>query len=752
MKQSEDVWPWVALACLATAALVVVIVVVAVVALPAALPASAKRTKRIALPIHQRRSRSTCASGEVYDTEVSLCAPAFKAPVALDPAIMDAAHTAPCESVYRYACGKWIDQHVNENRAFSYAHAKTQARLLKLLTAWSGAMPPSAVPLAAFYASCVNAPNNVKEAQLEYAHMHEVVLGNLRTYADLPVVFGRLARAGYTMPFAISMERHPTRNVTIPLIVPDGFPDDLDEGRVFQIMQATRDLNRYTVVDQQQKIMGIMRVMRAQRDHNTRPLAAITDYHAYVDTQLEGDLMRFDQVASAWGANRWGQFFTTLDGSAMRIAGDQQVWCIGVEYMRWLGQAAAGGLTNSGGGDSASGGLTIHDWRSWIEFSLLYNNANFDPDLPSTTYHRRHDRRGPVGPGGRLYHRVPRDIRPRANITREQRCLQITQHMLPGLTARAYADTYAPEPHDRVVHKLMGAITATLREALAHGTPWMMDEDRERMVAKLDGLLVRVTSGGGGGVEPFVERIASDRYDHNMNMVRRYRVQRNLGQWHATFDRGALALFGNPLDVNAYYSPASNSITVLMGILQPPFYSPLFGDVTLYAILGSILGHETTHMLDSHGLYYDEYGSLHTRGILSERGMRRFFDATDCVVREYGDAPLGCEAANAHYGNSTLGEDMADLTGVALAYRALFGPAGTKGLTLNDKQRFFLVFAQAWCSSFDQEHLCDAVAHDEHAVPEWRVDRTLRNMHEFHEAFACREEEDDNTTALCAVY
>lgn len=684
--------------------------------------------------------RTSCVSGEVFDAEVGMCAPIFRAPLALESSILDQQHHTPCSSLYRYTCGKWIREHTNENRAFTYAFYKNEARVRKVITSFPG-------PLQRFYQSCMAGPI-AREMQIEYRHVLEVALGNMRTHSDLPAAFGRLARMGFTTPFVLSIERHPTLNKTIPLFAADGFPPSLDEGRVFQIMNAARAMTGYNIVDEQRKIQGILRIMRAQQEHDTEPMSAIVDYFDYVEKRLPNDLVRFETLPQLWsmGGGReqrgWPLYFQELDGNNLWFSHDQQVWVIGRAYMTWLLRESS---------------FDMYDWRAYLEFSILYNGAQFEPNLPSNVYFKQHDKRGPIGPGGRVFHRIPRAERT-ANVTLDARCVRLTQTMLPGLTAKAFLDTYFPDRATtrQAVAKVVARVLATLRASVA-ATPWLGAEDRAVLTRKMDATLIRVAEPEDWKPEPFGDNIAADRYDHNLNMVRRYRVQRNLGLWHRDvtdqFDRSAMAYFAIPTtSVNAYYSGVTNSITVLAGILQPPFYSPLYNEVTLYAILGSILGHEMSHMLDNHGLYWDDSGALHTKGILSSAGMRAFFDATDCVVSEYGDAPMGCEAANAHYGNSTLGEDMADLTGIGLSYKTLFRPDSP--LTLSDKQQFFFILSQAFCASYDQEHLCEAVAEDEHAIPEMRIDRTVRNMRSYHTAFSCREGDAmyKSEQDVCAVY
>jgi predicted metalloendopeptidase len=227
-------------------------------------------------------------------------------------------------------------------------------------------------------------------------------------------------------------------------------------------------------------------------------------------------------------------------------------------------------------------------------------------------------------------------------------------------------------------------------------------------------------------------------------------VQRNLALWHkdtpTAFDRASFAYFTIPLaDVNAYYSPSSNTITVLTGILQPPFYSADYGTVSKYAILGSIIGHELAHALDSNGVHWDKDGSFipprsgGSSGLFSAASMREFSARTQCLVEEYSRwKPHNCSSATAAggYGESTLGENIADVTGIALSYKAM--TSAGQSSALSDRQYFFLVLSQAFCESWDAAHRCTHVHSDVHAVADFRMDLSAaRNLPAFSEAFGC---------------
>jgi len=689
----------------------------------------------------KQKTRFDCKTGEHFNSELGLCAPEFHAPLAFDGLLMNNSLTA-CDSFYQNMCGRWISEHTNENRAFSFAYHRNQAIIKRIVTgppaanAWS-LPPPSASSLTDFYRSCLAMDTSPKETKLEIKHMLDFVAGTLRTHADLPGVFGRLAKVGYTMPWAVSIERHPTEPRMVPFFSFDGFSKKVHENHIYQLVHDTLDITGWNIVEVQNKLQSIMRVMRVTREHNTRPLEDIADYTAYIGTQFPGDLYKFSDLPQEWSLKGhtpvpgWQLFFQALDGHALRFQQDQQVWVIGKPYLDWL---FTQGIAS----------LDVADWRAFVEFSILYNSYQFEPELPHDVYFRQHDMQGPLGPGGRLYHRLPRGNTSHT-LTPEERCMRITQHMLPGLVADAFMKNHFPvnekEQVKQDVRLLVARIVNAFR-AQIRTCAWLTAEDKAAIAHKLDALIVRVAEPDEWKVEPFANQVSIDRYLHNMNMIRRYRVEQNMALWHkdtpSAFDRSALAFFAMPLtEVNAFYSPPTNTITVLAGLLQHPFYNVDYNELSKYAILGTVIGHELSHALDPNGLYWDAEGSLVLQGILQgATSMEQFYNRTDCIITDFGDISAACE--NVNYGNQTIGEDLSDLNGISLAYDAYFkqGDAG-KAAGMGERQHFFMILAQVFCESYDLEHTCEAVASDVHAVPEMRIDRSLRNIKPFQEAFGC---------------
>lgn len=678
----------------------------------------------------RRITRGACKVGERWDEDLKLCGPIFNTPTAFDGTIMNASIPA-CTSFFGSMCGKWNADHVNEDRTFSYGYHRNQRVLERIIT-----NSPPASPISQFYRSCMGITNvtNARESIHEVVHLLESIVGDLNSYGDLPMVFGRLARHGYTAPFVFSIERHPTEPRMIPFISWDGFAK-VDERLIYNVFESARTITMFPAAVMLNKVERVHKLIKAMNHKNTQPLDDIVDYMSYVRSYFKDDVIHYDELP-AWNmrpvntSKGWNLYFQSLDGMGLRFAPKQTVWVIGFPYLNWLLQEALYQFD-------------LSDWRAYVQFSILFNGRQFNPALPNNVYFRKWDTVGPVGRDSRIYHRVPRGALDAPSGVAQ--CIAITQHMIPGLVGESYLKSMQQKEVIRAEIKNMTRRILNVYADLVRDTPWLTPETKDIAVDKIQNVIVRVAEPDEWEVEPFAASLSADRYDHNMNLIRRYRVHRNLQLWHRdipnALDRNALAFFSGPLsDVNAYYSGPTNTITILAGILQPPFYSIEYNNVSKHAILGSVIGHELGHLLDYHGLYWDKNGSLQLDSIWPRDVMEAFRRKSRCVEAEFGMTATECpgQEDGFSYGNITFNEDLSDLTGVRMSYKSYFEktPEGMSA-TLGDRQHFFMIFAQTWCSSYTQAVKCANLEDDPHAFPEYRVDRTLRNIREFHEAFAC---------------
>lgn len=697
------------------------------------------------------RKRHQCKTSETYNVELEMCTPIVKSPNAFDDKIIDS-NVSPCVSAFNYSCGTWNAEHMDEDRSFTYGYWRNQKTIAKLVKGTS--------TLNKFFTSCKNMHTieSQKESELEFRHVKEIILGNtpnIRSYEEIPIMFGKMQRMGYTSPLMFSIQRHPLSNRLVPWLSWNGFDYPLKSNNtpaIVNVLERTRLINKYSTREVINKVERISKVLKLLEEHDTDPLSEIVDYESYIrDGGVVQDMVKFRDLpghsGSAGGGGggfAWNLYFDAIDGMGLRFKPDQDFWLISRPYVKWLVET---GIRQ----------LELMDWKSYIEFSLLLHVNSFIPSLTSNVYFRNWDIRGPLafeehGASGFPHHLKPDSkmysyiIPPRT----EDECIELTTHMLPGLVAREFLERAfgSKETKDQIrteVREMTGRILESYQE-LVRENNWLTNRDKDVLIEKIRNVIVRVAEPDEWTVEPFEQLISADRYEHNMNLVRKYRVYRDIQLWHKDkpdyLDRNALAFFATPLSsVNAYYSAPTNTITILAGILQVPFYQQSYNSLTKHAILGSIIGHELGHLLDNNGLHWDKDGMLRLESILTEkRSMDGFLDQASKVIKEHESTPTECINVTVFdYGNYTLNENIADMIGVRLSYKAYFEKTYEgKHASLQDRQNFFLVYAQSWCSVYSSERKCHKINNDVHALPESRVDKTLRNMPEYRNAFQCK--------------
>ena len=194
-----------------------------------------------------------------------------------------------------------------------------------------------------------------------------------------------------------------------------------------------------------------------------------------------------------------------------------------------------------------------------------------------------------------------------------------------------------------------------------------------------------------------------------------------------------------PQTVNAYYNPQLNEIVFPASILQPPFFDPNVDDAVNYGAIGAVIGHEISHGFDDQGAKYDGAGNL--RDWWTAEDHQNFEARTKMLVDQYNAfSPLPGIFVN---GALTLGENIADNAGIAIAYRAyqlsLKGKEAKKMDGLTGSQRFFMGFAQVWRSKTRDELMSVYLKTDPHSPAVFRVNGTLSNQTPFYEAFGVKE-------------
>ena len=190
-----------------------------------------------------------------------------------------------------------------------------------------------------------------------------------------------------------------------------------------------------------------------------------------------------------------------------------------------------------------------------------------------------------------------------------------------------------------------------------------------------------------------------------------------------------------PQTVNAYYNPTVNEIVFPAAILQPPFFNIAADDAVNYGGIGAVIGHEMGHGFDDQGSRYDDKGNL--RDWWTEQDLAEFTRRGKNLIEQYNNYQV---LDDLHInGNLTLGENIGDLSGLTIAYKAYKASLSGKEAPIIDgltgDQRFFLGFTQIWRSKKVEKSIRNAIATDPHSPGEFRAIGSLSNMDEFYQAY-----------------
>jgi putative endopeptidase len=360
----------------------------------------------------------------------------------------------------------------------------------------------------------------------------------------------------------------------------------------------------------------------------------------------------------------------------------------------------------------------LADWQVYLRWHLLHASAPFLP----TAFEQEHFAFfGQVLSGQK--EQEPRWKR--------------AAHAIDGCLGEALGSLYVekcfpPEARARMA-ELVDNLKAVYRDRLKT-VPWMTEATRAQALAKFDRFTQKI-----GHPDRFRDYSSMDiRPDDYLGNVRRAAVfesRREIARIGGTVDRSEWHM--TPETVNAYFNPSQNEIVFPAGILQPPFFDLAMDDAVNYGGIGVIIGHEMTHGYDDEGRKFDADGNL--KDWWTEADAKAFDARAQKVVDEYNAFEV---LPGLHVnGQLTLGENLADLGGVTLAYEALEralakDPSRRKTIGgFTPEQRFFISFAQVWRMNVREAEARRLITVDPHSPGKFRANGTLMNQPEFFTAF-----------------
>jgi putative endopeptidase len=340
---------------------------------------------------------------------------------------------------------------------------------------------------------------------------------------------------------------------------------------------------------------------------------------------------------------------------------------------------------------------------------------------------------------------------------RWKQCSSMTDDALGEAVGQDWVKQNFPPAAKDSMDKLVAALEKSLGDDIKT-LPWMSETTKKAAEEKLGMIRNKI-----GYPEKWRDysSVKVDRTDLVGNTQHSTVYQRNYNY----------AKLGKPVDekewgmtpptVNAYYSSSFNDINFPAGILQPPFFDFKIDPAVNFGGIGVVIGHEMTHGFDDQGSKYDGNGNLREWQTAEDR--KAFVERTDCEAAEYS----GFEAAPAHDGKSaqnlngklTLGENTADNGGLRIAYMALLDTLKAQGKSIGEKtdgyteaQRYFLGFAQVWCTNETEEMARQLALTDPHSQDKWRVNGTVQNFDEFARAFGCAKGKPMYPAKSCRVW
>ena len=231
-----------------------------------------------------------------------------------------------------------------------------------------------------------------------------------------------------------------------------------------------------------------------------------------------------------------------------------------------------------------------------------------------------------------------------------------------------------------------------------------------------------------------------------------YETARDLRRIGKPVDRALWRM--TPPTVNAYYRSELNEIVFPAGILQPPYFNKEATDAVNFGAIGMVVGHELTHGFDDHGRQFDARGNL--TDWWTPESATAFVERASCVRRQF-DAYVAVDEVHVN-GALTLGENVADLGGLKLAFAAMQAYArehperAAPASRFTPEQQFFLGAAQAWCTNIRPEEARRRAAVDSHSPAQFRVDGPLSNLPQFQQAFSCTSRDRMVAQDRCEVW
>jgi endothelin-converting enzyme/putative endopeptidase len=362
---------------------------------------------------------------------------------------------------------------------------------------------------------------------------------------------------------------------------------------------------------------------------------------------------------------------------------------------------------------------SLADWKTYLRWHLVHADA---PHLSSPFLNENFAFYGKTLRG-------QQELQPRW-----KRCTEAVDGYLGEALGQTYVEKYFPPEAKQEALKMVKEIQAAMEQDI-NSLSWMSPATKQQALVKLHGMANKIGYPDKWRDYSKLEIVRGDELG-NVERSRQFEFNRQLAKIGKPVDRGEWGM--TPPTVNAYYDPQMNDINFPAGVLQPPAFDPNSDAAPNYGDTGGTIGHELTHGFDDEGRQFDAQGNL--RDWWTDNDAKEFVKRASCISDQYSTYTIIDDIKI--NGKLTLGEDVADLGGLILAYMAW--QDDTKGQKLEPiegltpEQRFFIGYGQSWCGQTRDETKRLRATVDPHSPEKYRTNGVVSNMPEFQEAFHCK--------------
>jgi putative endopeptidase len=376
---------------------------------------------------------------------------------------------------------------------------------------------------------------------------------------------------------------------------------------------------------------------------------------------------------------------------------------------------------------------SVADWRTYLRWHLVHANARH---LSSAFFNENFAFFGKTLQGSE---------QPKP---RWKRCTEDIDDYLGEALGQAYVEKYFSPQAKQEALKIVNEIRTAMQQDI-NGLSWMSPATKQQALTKLNGMANKI-----GYPDKWRDYSKLDivRGDHlgNVERSRQFEFNRELGKIGKPVDKGEWDM--TPPTVNAYYNPQMNDINFPAGVLQPPAFDPDSDAAPNYGDTGGTVGHELTHGFDDEGRQFDAQGNL--RDWWTSEDAKKFQERADCISNQYSGYTIVDDIKI--NGKLTLGEDVADLGGLLLAWMAWKQDTKDQKLDVIDgltpEQRFFVGYGQSWCGHTRDETKRLRATVDPHSPEKYRTNGVVSNMPQFQEAFHCKAGQPMVNAKQCRVW